>query len=77
MKQRDIIIDALQRERQGYVNRGLDARVALVDAELAQLGVMASRPRRKAAAADKADSAETAAKASAPVEKAARRKSGS
>lgn len=33
-------IDALKRERAGYVRRGLTARVAQVDAELARLGVV-------------------------------------
>jgi hypothetical protein len=40
--QREAYVAALQRERAGYVQRGLDDRVAAVDAELKRLGV--SRP---------------------------------
>lgn len=40
--QREAYVSALQREREGYVQRGLDDRVAAVDEELKRLGV--SRP---------------------------------
>jgi hypothetical protein len=33
----EALIEALERERQGYVQRGLDDRVAAVDAELAKV----------------------------------------
>ena len=37
--QRDAYVASLQREREGYVLRGLDERVAEVDGELKRLGV--------------------------------------
>lgn len=71
MTPNDAYIQALKAERLGYVNRGLTARVALVDAELARLGVKV-RPERKAAAA--ADAVETGDEAPAsPVETASAR----
>lgn len=48
------LVEALLRERQGYVIRGLAERIAAVDAELARLGfevekpAPARRPRRDA-----------------------------
>ncbi len=45
------LVEALLRERQGYVTRDLPDRVAAVDAELARLGHVIEKPRpaRKAA----------------------------
>jgi hypothetical protein len=43
MSATDEAVAALLRERLGYVHRGLDARVALVDAELKKLGYKPSR----------------------------------
>lgn len=68
----DAAIDALKAEREGYVKRGLEARVKLVDAELARRGVKVRPERAKAVAATKRgsdDSVETADAAEAsPVE---------
>lgn len=54
--QRDGMVDALVRERQGYVTRGLDERVAQVDEQLRHYGAEdripgADKGGRKAAAA--------------------------
>ena len=38
------LVEALLRERQGYVTRGLPDRVAAVDAELARLGHEVEKP---------------------------------
>ncbi len=48
------LVEALLRERQGYVTRGLADRVAAVDASLAAAGYVVEKPRpvRKAAKSD-------------------------
>ena len=72
----EAFIAALKVEREGYVRRGLDARVALVDAELAKRGVKVRPERARAVAATSRaadDAVETAdATPASPVETAAR-----
>lgn len=44
----EALIEALERERAGYVARGLDDRAAAVDAELARLRPPVEKPARRA-----------------------------
>ncbi len=47
-EKRKALIAALIRERDGYIRRGLEDRVASVDAELLRLGAEAAHPVRRA-----------------------------
>ena len=55
----DVLIEALRRERAGYVLRGLPERVAEVDVQLARLGAPTegAGPRRRKTAAPAAETA--------------------
>ncbi|WP_030975133.1 hypothetical protein [Streptomyces sp. NRRL S-1824] len=68
------LIASLRRERLGYTQRGLDKRVAAVDAELKRLG---ADKEEQAEAAEEAEEAESAQPLETAVESKPRRITGS